>query len=83
MTKVESSGAVKELGDRHPVYIRAPRHGNPERFTGLSRAYLFRLAKLGHVRSVSVTEPGKKRGVRLFHLPSLLAFIASCETAAR
>lgn len=59
-----------------PVWVRAPVRG-PERYCGLTRPYLYRLAGLGAIRSTSIRQPGKIRGVRLFHLASILGFIAS------
>ena len=57
-----------------PVWIRAPRRGH-ERFTGLSRAMLYRLTALGLIKSRSLREPGHVRGVRLFNLRSILDYI--------
>lgn len=57
-----------------PVWIRAPKSG-PEHYTGLSRSKLFNLASEGHIRSVSLKDPGQIKGVRLFHLGSVLSFI--------
>lgn len=57
-----------------PVWIRAPRSG-AEHFCGLSRAKLYELTGKGHIRSVSIREPGQFRGVRLFELASILQFI--------
>ena len=61
-----------------PVWIRAPKNGS-EFFTGFSRAKLYQLADQKHIRSTAVREPGKVRGTRLFHLASILDFIAKCE----
>ena len=36
----------------------------------------------GLIRSVSIREPGRIKGVRLFHLASILAFIERCEAGA-
>lgn len=57
-----------------PVWVRAPKRG-PERYTGLTRPKLYALAAAGKIRSTSLREPGMKFGTRLFHLPSILAFI--------
>jgi hypothetical protein len=35
------------------------------------------------IRSVSIREPGRIKGVRLFHLDSILAFIERCEKEAK
>ncbi len=64
-----------------PVWVRAPVIG-PEPHCGLTRPYLYQKAKDGHIRSVSIREPGKVKGVRLFNLPSIMAYIERCEAAA-
>jgi hypothetical protein len=60
-----------------PVWVRAPKHGY-EFFSGCSRAKLYEWATKGFIRSVSICEPGRTRGVRLFHLASVLGFIERC-----
>ena len=64
-----------------PVWIRSPKTG-PEHYTGFSRAKLYEGAGKGHFRSVSIREPGQVKGTRLFHLQSILDFIARCEQQA-
>jgi len=64
-----------------PVYVRAPKAG-PEHYTGFTRAKLYELAGDGKIRSVSIREPGQVKGVRLFHLGSILDFVARCEAQA-
>ena len=64
-----------------PVWVRAPIDGH-EHFTGLTRAKLYELAGKGHIRSVSLREPGKVKGCRLFNLQSMLDYIAKMETRA-
>lgn len=66
--------------DSLPLWVRAPLTG-PEFYCGLSRSKLYQLAGEGRIRSVSLREPGQIRGTRLFHLPSVLAFI-ECNEAA-
>jgi len=61
-----------------PVWIRSPKQG-VEFYTGFSRAKLYEGAGKGHFRSVSIREPGQVKGTRLFHLQSILDFIAKCE----
>ena len=73
------------MGDRDgnlPVWVRAPKHGH-EFFSGCSRAKLYEWAGKRFIRSVSIREPGRIKGVRLFHLASILAFIERCEMAAK
>lgn len=72
------------LGDREgalPVWIRSPKSGT-EFYTGFSRSKLYELADRGHIRSVSIREPGQIKGTRLFHLQSTLAYIERCEAEA-
>jgi hypothetical protein len=64
-----------------PVWIRSPKAG-VEFYCGFSRAKLYEGAGKGHFRSVSIREPGQVRGTRLFHLQSILDFIARCEQDA-
>lgn len=49
-------------------------------FVGLPKTTLERLRRGGKVRSSSLQEEGTKRGKRLYHLPSLLAFLESRAT---
>ena len=64
-----------------PVWVRAPKRGH-EFYTGCSRPKLYEWAAKGFIRSVSIREPGRVKGVRLFHLASILAFIERCEASA-
>ena len=61
-----------------PVWVRAPRRGL-EPYTSFSRSFLYHGAANGLFRSVSIREPGKERGCRLFHLQSILEFIERHE----
>jgi hypothetical protein len=61
-----------------PVWVRAPKCGR-EFYSGCSRPKLYEWAAKGHIRSVSIREPGRIKGVRLFHLASILEFIERCE----
>jgi hypothetical protein len=42
---------------------------------GIPRSRLFDLIRDRAIRSASLTYPGKKRGIRLVHIPSLAAYI--------
>jgi hypothetical protein len=57
-----------------PVWIRPPVHG-PDFWCGFGRGKLYQLAKDGHIKSVSIREPGTKHGTRLFNLRSILDYI--------
>lgn len=56
-------------------WIRLPKPGAHEENTGLGRAVLSRLAASGKVKSISLREPGARRGCRLISLPSLLRYL--------
>jgi hypothetical protein len=64
-----------------PVRVRTPKYGR-EFFSGCSRAKLYKWAAKGFIRSVSIRELGRIKGVRLFHLASVLGFIERCEAVA-
>jgi len=72
---------LQEHNGSLPVWIRAPKFGT-EFFSGFSRAKLYELAGKNLIRSVSIREPGAVKGTRLFHLQSILDFIARCEVEA-
>ncbi|MGA3144203.1 MAG: hypothetical protein ABSF10_14445 [Verrucomicrobiota bacterium] len=77
--------AAQFMADRDgglPVWVRAPKRGH-EFYSGCSRAKLYEWAAKGFIRSVSIREPGRIKGVRLFHLASILAFIEQCEVEAK
>ena len=61
-----------------PVWVRGPARGL-EFYSSCSRAKLYQWAGDGKIRSVSIREPGRVRGCRLFHLESILAFIEQCS----
>ena len=81
-----STTAAELMAERDgllPVWVRAPRNGSTEFYTGQSRAMLYRWASEGKCRSVSIRQPGQVKGVRLFHLASILDYIAKCEAQAQ
>ena len=73
---------LKDQIGLRPVWIRAPKSG-AETNTGLTRSFLYQLAAQGLIRTVSIREPGKERGCRLFHLQSILEFISRHELGAQ
>ena len=72
---------LAERQGRLPVWIRSPKSG-PEFYTGFTRSKLYEEASRGHIRSVSIRQPGQLKGTRLFQLNSILAFIEKCEAEA-
>lgn len=78
------SRAAQLITDRDgnlPVWVRAPKCGH-EFYSGCTRPKLYEWAAKGFIRSVSIREPGRIKGVRLFQLASILAFIERCEASA-
>ena len=65
-----------------PVWVRAPKRGH-EFYSGCSRPKLYEWAGINYIRSVSIREPGRIKGVRLFHLASIRAFIEQCEKESK
>ena len=76
------SARMAEREGALPVWVRAPKLGH-EFFSGCSRPKLYEWAGKNYIRSVSIREPGRIKGVRLFHLASILAFIERCEQEAK
>ena len=56
-------------------WARPPKNG--QHLEGLSRSYIYRLIESGSVKSMSLTTPGAKKGVRLIHVPTLRAWLAT------
>jgi hypothetical protein len=73
-----ASGPLSERAGALPVWVRAPKRGY-EFYSSCSRAKLYDWAGKRLIRSVSIREPGHAKGVRLFHLASILEFINKCE----
>jgi hypothetical protein len=49
---------------------------------GFTRNFIIELADAGLIRLVTVTRPGKRRPLRLVHVPSLIAYIEQEEAVA-
>lgn len=65
-----------------PEWVRCPSKG-PEYYTGLTKPTLYKLANEGRIRSLALkNHPKAERGIRLFHLGSVLAYIERCEKEA-
>jgi hypothetical protein len=77
----KSAQLIAERDCNLPVWVRAPKRGH-EFYSGCTRPKLYEWAGKGYIRSVSIREPGRIKGVRLFHLASILAFIERCEVEA-
>ena len=81
-TQSRAAQLASERDGNLPVWVRSPKRGH-EFYSGCSRAKLYEWAAKGFIRSVSIREPGRIKGVRLFHLASILAFIERCEASAQ
>jgi hypothetical protein len=69
--------ALSLLADKRgnlPVWIRPPKTG-ADYWSGFCRSKLYQLSRDGHIRSVSIRQPGQVKGTRLFQLKSILDFI--------
>ena len=58
-----------------PEFLPFPGVGQVEPYSGLKRGQLYQLARLGHIQTVSLREPGRARGRRLVVLSSLKAHL--------
>jgi hypothetical protein len=63
------------VNEPKPEFIRFPRNGEREPYTQLTRGFLYKLAVEGKIKTHSLRERGKKFGVRLIVLDSLLDYI--------
>jgi len=78
-SKAEQKEQAEIDGTPRAEWARVPRTG--ESLEGLYRSQLFHLIKTGEVKSASIKTPGASRiGIRLIHVPSLRAWIASHVT---
>jgi hypothetical protein len=81
-TSPRAAKFVTERDGDLPVWVRAPKRGH-EFYSGCTRAKLYEWAGKRFIRSVSIREPGRVKGVRLFQLASIPAFIEQCEVEAK
>lgn len=78
MTKIEINNLLEEVEkrSRHDSLIPEFCDSKGANFhTGLSRSHLYLLANEGKIQTVSLRKPGSTRGKRLWHLPSILAYL--------
>ena len=73
-------GSQPQQQQNTPELARMPLR--KEKLLGLSRSYLYTLEKAGFIKTISLTFPGKKRGVKLVDVASLRAWIASNSAKA-
>jgi hypothetical protein len=76
-----TGAAGNDQGAQHLTsdWERPPKNG--QKLEGFSRSYIYRLIEAGSIKSMSITAPGAKKGVRLIHVPSLRAWIAAQAAA--
>jgi len=74
LVQARATHFVSERNGDLPVWVRAPKRGR-EFYSGCSRPKLYEWRGKGFIHSVSIREPGRIKGVRLFHLASILGFI--------
>ena len=77
----QAAGGTVKAAANEIEWIRLPRPGEQEPRTGLTRSVLSRLCAEGKVKSITLRERGKMRGVRLVSLESLLSYLRSLDTA--
>lgn len=68
-------------GGTLPAYVRMPQPGCACPITGLRRGALYELARAGKIKTATIRRKGSMRGIRLVHVESLLAYVASCADA--
>jgi len=68
-----SNQASQEIG--RPVWVRPPKSGTLEFYSGFSRAKLYQLEAEGDIRGGSIKKPGQKKGTHVFNLQSVLDYI--------
>ena len=80
--------AITGTGSNHhgpppfaPDWARPPKNG--QHLEGLSRSYIYRLIESKAVKSMSLTTPGAKKGVRLISVPSLRNWLATQAAAQK
>lgn len=71
MTNVPAITAAKDAQSRLPAFVRP---ADAVRLTSVGMTRLREAIAAGEVRSHSVTRPGRKRGVRLIEVASLVAW---------
>lgn len=74
--------ATSALPEALPQWVRLPRDGEKERYSGLSRSSIWRMIKAGVIESKVLKNPlnpTAKRGARLIRLSSLLKAIEESD----
>ena len=86
MTSSEQNQLLREAGSGSATQDLIPQYSDSKglnRLTGLTRSHAYLLFSEGKIDSVCIRRPGSTRGKRLWHIPSVLAFLDSCREEAR
>jgi hypothetical protein len=77
----EASQLLAQRDEKNrPVWVRGPKGGEVEHYSGLGRGKLYQLEKDGLIRTASLKPRGAVRGVKLFLLQGLLDYIDKCSS---
>jgi hypothetical protein len=82
MTTREQNQLLREAGSGSATQDFIPQYADSKglaRITGLTRAHAYLLFSEGKIDAVCIRRPGSTRGKRLWHIPSVLAFLHSCR----
>ena len=71
------TAAPIEPGNCASIYPEFGRWQDCQRLFGIRRSYLYKLIRLGRIKSCSLRDPGARTGVRLIHLESLRTYLHS------
>ena len=82
MTKKELDQLQREAGSGSATQDFIPQYADSKgllKHTGIGRSLAYLLFSEGKIDSVCIRRPGSTRGKRLWHIPSVLAFLDSCR----
>jgi hypothetical protein len=74
MTKIKKRPRRPSAVVVGPVTEFTDFHGILELF-GIRRSLAYHLVEIGAIKSISLKDEGEKRGKRLFHVPSIRAYL--------
>ena len=86
MTTREQNQLLREAGSGSAAQDYIPQYADSKgllKHTGIGRSLAYLLYSEGKIESVCIRRPGSTRGKRLWHLPSVLAFLDSCREESR
>jgi hypothetical protein len=62
-----------------PEFVRMPTPGTVCPWCGLKRSHLYRLAKEGRIKTISLRRRGTARGVKIIRLDSVIDYLSKME----